>query len=84
MVSVGYNPALPRLEGFWPVPDLKAISQNLMHTCLSITDGIHAILSENEIGDRIARFWENKPESTEAIIQQLETILEMLKNKLTF
>jgi site-specific recombinase XerC len=31
-----------------PVPELKAISQNLMHSNLSITDGIYGILTKED------------------------------------
>jgi hypothetical protein len=34
--------------------DFKAISMNLMHANMSITDGIYAILSEQDISERIA------------------------------
>ena len=33
---------------------LKAISQNLMHSNLSITDGIYGILSEQDVGIKIS------------------------------
>ena len=43
-----------------------------MPSNLSITDGIYAILSDNELGER-------KPDSNEEIIQQLENLILMLK-----
>ena len=61
------------------VADLKAISQNLMHSNLSITDGVYAVLSENELSERIGKLGDIKPESNEEIIHQLENILQMLK-----
>jgi hypothetical protein len=33
---------------------LKAVSQNLMHSNLSITDGVYGILSDNDIQKQIA------------------------------
>jgi len=42
------------------VQDLKAISQNLMHGNLSITDGIYGILSETDIIKRIGSLGKNK------------------------
>jgi integrase len=36
------------------VADLKAVSQNLMHANLGITDGVYGILSEDDVGARIA------------------------------
>lgn len=35
--------------------DLKAISQNLMHSSLTVTDGIYACLSPNDVAKRIQR-----------------------------
>ncbi len=37
------------------VSDLKAVSQNLMHSNIGITDGIYAVLSDNELRDKIAQ-----------------------------
>ncbi len=36
------------------IADLKAVSQNLMHSSLSITDGVYGILSSADGGKRIA------------------------------
>jgi len=33
--------------------DLKAVSQNLMHSNISTTDGIYAVLSEDDLAARI-------------------------------
>ena len=37
------------------VPALKAVSQNLMHQNLTITDGVYGILSETDVRVQIAR-----------------------------
>jgi integrase len=37
------------------VADLKAVSQNLMHSSLQVTDSIYSILSSDDVGKRIAR-----------------------------
>jgi integrase len=66
------------------VPDLKAVSQNLMHSNLSITDGIYAILSENELGERISRLGlveSTTIKSNGEIIEQLERIILSLRQK---
>jgi len=34
---------------------LKAISQNLMHSNISITDGVYGILSDNDVRGQIVR-----------------------------
>jgi len=36
------------------IPALKAVSQNLMHANLSITDGVYGILSETDVREQIA------------------------------
>ena len=36
------------------VSALKAVSQNLMHENLTITDGVYGILSENDVRKQIA------------------------------
>ena len=41
------------------VADLKAVSQNLMHASPTTTDSIYSVLSENDVGDRIASLGEN-------------------------
>jgi len=50
-----------------------------MHSSLSITDGVYAVFTENEISERIAKLGERKPGSNEEIIQQLENLILMLK-----
>ncbi|HEY4689650.1 MAG TPA: site-specific integrase [Anaerolineae bacterium] len=37
------------------ISDLKAVSMNLMHSSIGITDSIYAVLSENDMQERIAR-----------------------------
>ncbi len=41
------------------VGDLKAVSQNLMHANLSITDGVYGILSADDTRERITRLTQN-------------------------
>lgn len=41
------------------VSALKAVSQNLMHQNLSITDGIYGILSETDVREQIAALGHN-------------------------
>ncbi len=36
------------------VPDLKAVSQNLMHSSMGVTDGIYSILNDDQMQSRIA------------------------------
>ena len=65
------------------ISDLKAISMNLMHANLSITDGVYGILSDTTVQKEIAALGSNpggSPE-TEKIITQLEQLLAKLKTK---
>lgn len=66
--------------------ELKAISQNLMHSNISITDGIYGGLSERDIKEQVTTL-PNKtlPNDKETLLQLLRTnqkIIEELKNQL--
>lgn len=68
--------------------DLKAVSQNLMHANIGITDGIYAILSEQDRRDRIRALGDTPPSAPttddtdiDSVIAQLETLLDKLKRK---
>ncbi len=58
------------------IPALKAISQNLMHANLSVTDGVYGILSDNDVKAQIHGL--GKSEDGE---QVLRSIREFLKGK---
>ena len=58
---------------------LKAVSQNLMHSKLSITDGVYGILSENDIRGEITNL-ENLKETVE--IKNFIPKLKEIVNKL--
>ena len=59
----------------------KAISQNLMHSNLSITDGVYGILSSEDVGNKIKNLGESKQLdlSTNQKIELLTSLLEDLK-----
>ena len=67
------------------IADLKAISINLMHSDLKVTDGVYAILSNLEVKNRIKALHDRK-ESID-ILDRVELLLKELKykekNKLT-
>lgn len=46
--------AVYALKNAKDIPALKAVSQNLMHANLSITDGVYGILSEQDVKEQIA------------------------------
>jgi len=61
---------------------LKAVSQNLMHSNLSITDGVYGILSEIDTRERILGLGQvimYDRGSTESIIPQLKKIIMELE-----
>jgi len=60
--------------------DLKAISQNVMHSNLATTDGIYGVLQDGDVAARIARMGGAGAETGNAeVIAQLEKLLAELK-----
>jgi hypothetical protein len=58
--------------------DFKAISMNLMHANMSITDGIYAVLSEQDISERITSLGEqgSSPDELAKLLRQVAQQLE--------
>ncbi|MBI5841463.1 MAG: hypothetical protein HZB19_15300 [Chloroflexi bacterium] len=65
------------LKGAKDVPALKAISQNLMHKNLSVTDGVYAILSDFDVKEQITELGK-----TIAGSQNRDELIELLKQVL--
>jgi hypothetical protein len=71
--------------------DLKAVSQNLMHGNVGVTDGIYAILSDQDRRERIRGLGSEQGDGGETsassveslgdVIGQLEMLLARLKAK---
>jgi hypothetical protein len=64
------------------VADLKAVSMNLMHSNLSVTDGVYGILSTADMGKRIAglgKQMNNGKLSQEDMVEQLMLIARSIK-----
>ena len=59
------------------IGQLKAISQNLMHSNISITDGIYGGLSETDINEKISSLTEKK------ILDNKDSLRELLNLTLT-
>lgn len=62
--------------------DWKAISQNVMHSNLSTTDGIYGILRDAEIRQRIGRLGGSEPAgdlSQAEILRQIQALMSQLK-----
>jgi len=60
---------------------LKAVSQNLMHSNLSITDGVYGILSETDIQEQILSLGKTitQGENKEEIVALLKQLLQQYK-----
>jgi site-specific recombinase XerC len=66
------------------VADLKAVSQNLMHSNLSITDGVYGILSSADVGKRIASLGQKAEAgqlTKDELLDQLAKLLEQNRGK---
>ena len=63
--------------------DFKAISQNMMHANLSVTEGVYGVFSEKGIRDQILALGQeissNDTGSNEKILAKLEEIAQSLK-----
>jgi integrase len=57
---------------------LKAVSQNLMHSNLSITDGVYGILSENDIKGQIAALCQQIPPNGSKDMEELTTLIKQV------
>ena len=61
--------------------DFKAISQNMMHSNLSVTDGIYGIFSEKEVKNRITGL-SNSHQVGKYSNEELNKLAEMIAEKL--
>jgi hypothetical protein len=61
---------------------LKAVSQNLMHSNISITDGVYGILSDNDVRGKIAALGKQIFSSETNDIEELKTMTKQLLDKL--
>ena len=60
--------------------DFKAISMNLMHANMSITDGIYAVLTEQDVSERITSLGQS-PESEEDLASLLRQIANQIEGR---
>jgi integrase len=68
------------------VADLKAASQNLMHSDLKVADGVYGVLSSDDVAERIAGLgsWEAEAEASirpELVEQIAEAVAERLRER---
>jgi hypothetical protein len=61
---------------------LKAVSQNLMHSNISITDGVYGILSDNDVKGQIATLGGQVVSSDIQGIEELKIMTKQLLDKL--
>jgi hypothetical protein len=61
---------------------LKAVSQNLMHSNISITDGVYGILSEKDTKEQIMSLGQKVFLGDRNHIRELKEITELFLNKL--
>ncbi len=66
------------------VPALKAVSQNLMHSNLSVTDAVYGILEANDVKSQIAALGRSisigETSETNNTLPLLEVLISNLKN----
>ena len=60
--------------------DMKAISQNLMHANISITDGIYGGLSDMDIKNQITSLTSNSIPDDEQTLEEIKQLYRDLKN----
>lgn len=65
------------------VADLKAVSQNLMHSNLGVTDGVYGVLSNDDVGTQIASLGKGKPTPEPSELEKIAARLEALEQQLT-
>lgn len=75
--------AVYALKNARDVPALKAVSQNLMHKNLSVTDGVYAILSEMDVKQQISLLGKSVSSSPnkDEFLDALKDLLRQLENK---
>jgi hypothetical protein len=62
---------------------LKAVSQNLMHSNISITDGVYGILSNNDVRGQIDSLGKQLISRDNLDIEELKVMIKLLCEKLS-
>ena len=65
-----------------PLAQLKALSQNLMHSNISITDGIYGMLSNTDKKKLLSDFNPEQVEQSYDLNQKIDEILNLLKRNI--
>jgi site-specific recombinase XerC len=73
-----HDHAVYALKNAKDIPALKAVSQNLMHANISITDGVYGILSQMDVREQITRLClgETANKTTEEMLTLIIQLLE--------
>ena len=66
------------LQNSKDVADLKAVSQNLMQSNLSITDGLYGMFSVDDVGKRIANLGRQTQISNISSTELAEELLQLV------
>lgn len=61
--------------------DLKAISQNVMHSSVMITDGIYGNLVDDDVKNTIARLGQSQPGDGNNLENKLDELLRLLRDR---
>jgi hypothetical protein len=64
------------------VATLEAVSQNLMHANLSVTDGVYGILSDVDVRRQIARLRRHAELRSEGEVKELVSVTKRLLKRL--
>jgi site-specific recombinase XerD len=73
--------AIHTIKNARTIAEFKAISQNLMHADLKITDAVYGVLTEGDVQSRITGLSERmNGHANGELIEQLEILLQTLKN----
>jgi len=73
--------AVYTLKNAKDVPAVKAVSQNLMHENLAITDGVYGVLSDNDVKRQIGRLGQSSTPENDNDLAVRVSRLERLMSK---
>jgi integrase len=73
--------AVYALKNAKDIPTLKAVSQNLMHANLSVTDGVYGILSDIDVKDKISTLGKNKPHNNKDLTELINIVIDSYNRK---
>jgi hypothetical protein len=69
-------------EAATAIQALKAVSQNLMHSNISITDGVYGILSDNDVRGQIEALGQQTSSKENKDIEELKIMTKQLLDRL--